>query len=134
MQSPKKFLFYELFYESGANLKFVLTGSSSLLVADKVSESLLGRSDLLVVVVARFLTNKIPLKIQPGFQIIAIDRENMISLSRIFLSIARNKIFDERRFADSSRAVEHNHFLRGEQLPEVLDLFFEYTLAEFCQI
>jgi len=35
----------KLFYESSANLKFVLTGSSSLLIADKISESLLGRTE-----------------------------------------------------------------------------------------
>lgn len=38
----------KLFYETGSNLKFVLTGSSSLLIADKISESLLGRTETFI--------------------------------------------------------------------------------------
>jgi len=38
----------KLFYESASNIKFVLTGSSSLQIADKISESLLGRTETFV--------------------------------------------------------------------------------------
>jgi len=38
----------KLFYESTPKIKFVLTGSSSLLVANKVSESLLGRTETFI--------------------------------------------------------------------------------------
>jgi hypothetical protein len=38
----------KIFYETGSNLKFVLTGSSSLLIAKKISESLLGRTETFI--------------------------------------------------------------------------------------
>ena len=38
----------KIFYEAGSNIKWMLSGSSQLLVSDKVSESLLGRTDTFV--------------------------------------------------------------------------------------
>ncbi len=38
----------KIFYEAGSNIKWILSGSSQLLVSDTVSESLLGRTDTFV--------------------------------------------------------------------------------------
>ena len=38
----------KIFYETGSQIKFVLTGSSSLTIADKISESLLGRTETFI--------------------------------------------------------------------------------------
>jgi predicted AAA+ superfamily ATPase len=38
----------KIFYETGSQIKFVLTGSSSLTVADNISESLLGRTETFI--------------------------------------------------------------------------------------
>lgn len=38
----------KIFYESDSQIKFVLTGSSSLVIADKISESLLGRTETFI--------------------------------------------------------------------------------------
>ncbi|MFQ5651230.1 MAG: ATP-binding protein [bacterium] len=105
----------KLFYESGSEIKFVLTGSSSMLIADKISESLLGRTETFILY---------PFSFREFLSISASDWPFSLSLSTSSEVVQRFLIAPEAAFADVQEHYSQNHYayqsIVSQQLPRYL--------------
>lgn len=105
----------KLFYESGSEIKFVLTCSSSMLVADKISESLLGRTETFILY---------PFSFREFLSISATDWPFSLSLSACSEVSQSFLTAPEDSFADVREHYSQNHyayqFIASQQLPRYL--------------